>query len=126
MEWLWLHDNIIHNVQPGGFGHLIRLKELKLNGNKLKGINADGFENIGASHYLNIIKLWLSGNPIQCDCDIAWLHKADGKWVAMSDKSSLTCDGPARYSGQNWTAMHDLYHSCVVRGEYREFYIWQC
>ena len=72
--------NEIHTVQQGAFSKLNHLNILFLHGNQLEILPQSAFE---PNHPTSLDKLTLAGNPVQCDCCMAWLMSANGTWITL-------------------------------------------
>ena len=88
MEHINLANSSISSVGPNFFSNLATLgkvRYLNLAGNKLKGFNKDIQQS-------SLSEIYLSGNPIDCNCDMFWFVK----WLnttVVKDSQDIRCVG---------------------------------
>ena len=81
-------NSSIYSIDPNFFSKLTTLgkvRYLNLAGNKLKSFSQD-IQQSGLS------EIYLSGNPIECNCDMFWF----AKWLnttVVKDSQDVRCDG---------------------------------
>ena len=111
---LYFQNNNLKTMSHTMFSHLSRLKILCLENNKLETISDDPFLGLGRltgltlqncglstlsatlfSRVSHIQYLYLNGNPLVCDCQLAWVQKYDECKVVQG-----TCGNPPTASGK--------------------------
>lgn len=94
IETLMLNDNVIRNVVPYTFYKKAKLKKVDLTVNHLESIERNSLrlpdENVGQPSIL------LGGNPIRCDCHMAWfktvnVDNAGQSLPFVADLESIYC-----------------------------------
>ena len=70
LEELYLYKNQLAFIQNDAFKDLIQLKYLWLNQNRLKTLSSAVVQNKP-----HLVQLTLNGNPLECDCCLAWVRK---------------------------------------------------
>ncbi|XP_064487538.1 uncharacterized protein LOC135399730 [Ornithodoros turicata] len=83
-------SNSIIDVR-GAFKHLESLQSVVLEENSLRQLHRASFPDSIAKD----AKVYLQGNPLQCDCQLTWLLPI----VHRSSLKNLTCDGPSWLAG---------------------------
>jgi len=93
VELLNLPSNSISNVEPTSLTGLTRLRHLDLSRNKIQ-VLPDALETVLAP----VESLDLSGNPLYCNCEMAWLRRWFGSPALASrhpdNARSLQCHSP--------------------------------
>ncbi|CAG9853693.1 unnamed protein product [Phyllotreta striolata] len=86
LEWLVelrLQNNLICEVDEGVFGNVPRLKVLNLKNNKLLSFPEVAVDRLRE----NTAQLQVTGNPLDCSCDMLWLKS----WLRESSQTSPRC-----------------------------------
>ena len=89
IEWLELRGNEISEIQVGVLDTIEEsLMKLDLRYNKLTGLNEEVFMKL-----TRLDTLWLAGNPIACNCELAWLRglgpQVELDWAECSSPDSV-------------------------------------
>ncbi len=105
LEFLQLNLNSIDTLEKGCFSDLSSLQTLMLDNNDLKHIFSAIFDPLNRPSNLHSFKF--SNNPIECDCDLTWLVRADGVWLTVSYSSMTSCAGPAAMAGRVWNTLNE-------------------
>ncbi|CAG7818127.1 unnamed protein product [Allacma fusca] len=98
LQWLVelrMNDNGICRLPVGIFDGMSRLKMLVLRNNLLSHI----YESVFYKLKNNIAFLDISGNPISCDCELAWLRNLVTR-EAVQELVEATCDSPNDLKGK--------------------------
>ncbi|XP_025089275.1 slit homolog 3 protein-like [Pomacea canaliculata] len=72
LESLYLHGNLMKFLPDGCFSALTKLKFLALNNNRISVISKNTFDEETRDR---LQKIYLSGNPFYCSCDIRWFQE---------------------------------------------------
>ncbi len=116
-EVLVMHGN---NLNELGYAdpYLFQVKVFDLQGNSIENINDEIYNGIFLSaesiklsnnslkyisqllqHVQNDSKIWLGGNPFECNCDMMWMRD----WLQIStnvmDRENITC-GSGQWKGK--------------------------
>lgn len=89
---LTLQNNMIRALPVGLFSDLRALKRLQLDHNELTTLNACAFDDVDA-----LQEVVMTGNPVHCDCLMAWSSRQD------KAKVHGKCYTPITSKGQNIT-----------------------
>lgn len=98
---LELQNNMIRSLPSGLFSELRLLKRLQLDFNELSTLNACAFDDVDA-----VQEVAMTGNPVHCDCLMAWSSRPDTARVHGK------CHTPMTSKGQNIT-QETKYDVCV-------------
>lgn len=71
---LWMNEMTEDMFEPGSFANTRRPVHLDVTGNKLRSLPAPVFRDLLANKHS---RLSVDGNPLTCDCRLAWLFEAD-------------------------------------------------
>ena len=91
LKQLHLFRNTISNIGDYALYELTNVKFLWLGENKIRNLG----NGCGVRTLKRLRKIWLNGNPIDCDCGMAWLDKLMQKRVLIYG----TCGGPKDRQG---------------------------
>jgi hypothetical protein len=81
-------------IPPGTFDGMSRLKMLVLRNNRLKHL----YESVFYKLRNNISFMDVSGNPLECDCEMTWLRNLMVR-EELQELSDSTCEGPDGLKG---------------------------
>ncbi|XP_037940376.1 toll-like receptor Tollo [Teleopsis dalmanni] len=75
IEILYLNDNLISTIQPYTFFRKQNLMRVYLIRNKLTTLDPNTFRLSPVSIEKEMPQFYVSGNPINCNCDLDWIQK---------------------------------------------------
>jgi len=78
-----LFRNRLAELDGGTLAGPRNLHELDLSWNRLTTLTVESIRGV----FLTLVRLSLSGNPLRCDCDVAWLST----YTALVDRSTTIC-----------------------------------
>ena len=102
LTYLAISHSNIPSLAVETFSNLFALKQLDVNGNKLRTLD------------INILKAWpklfilyLQGNPLQCDCQLqeVWRWCEDRSITTWDHDNVPKCDTPENVKGKPWTVL---------------------
>ncbi len=100
VETLLLNDNHISTVVPYTFFKKSKLRKVDLSVNRLESIDRNALRLTSDEAMSSPPKFYLGGNPIRCDCHMAWFKGINSLQI---DVVSETSGG-----GQNYPVVDDL------------------
>ncbi|XP_069128934.1 leucine-rich repeat and fibronectin type III domain-containing protein 1-like protein [Argopecten irradians] len=133
LQGLYIADMDLERLLPEMFASMKNLRVLDIHGNKIWKIEFDfrfifpslqhfdvsnnlleGLPKIYKDSFATISTLKLSGNPLQCNCELRWL-KSDPKKVFDPEYASkaLVCAGPERVKYAPILRLPDIEFKCV-------------
>ena len=84
-------------VAFNGFLKTMSLSRIDLQNNNLTTIPEDAFK-----YHSGPLIIHLSNNPLNCDCNLAWLRSYDPSKKILGSKTSWTCSGPKKVAGRGF------------------------
>ncbi|XP_013407024.1 leucine-rich repeat neuronal protein 3 [Lingula anatina] len=89
------NNKILIISEPGFHGIEKSLQVLRLNNNKIRTLDKCTFKRLSALRQLTV-----SGNPLHCDCSLAWIQHVSQKSIfTVFDISKAICHSPIRFKG---------------------------
>lgn len=97
LRYLYLDDNKLKNIDPNAFRSLEKLTEVYLDNNALLTVSENLLKN---KSYLSRVSLY--NNPLQCDCNLFWVHNAMVKRrPAFQHSEHMICQSPLTLKGEH-------------------------
>ncbi len=103
MTNMYASGNDIHTIENMAFWEQDNLETLHLSSNNLKTLSKLAFDPNNLP--TNLKELRLNSNPLECDCGLVWLKKADNSWVTVWSATTTVCTGPAELTGRTWDSL---------------------
>ncbi|XP_060064421.1 leucine-rich repeat and fibronectin type III domain-containing protein 1-like protein [Ylistrum balloti] len=133
LQELYIADMDLERLVPVMFTNLKNLRILDVHGNKIWKIDFDfgamfpslqhfdisenllkGLPKRYKDSFANLVNIKLSGNPLQCNCELRWLKHAPKKALDPEYASdALVCTGPERLKYAPILRVPDLEFKCV-------------
>ena len=107
---LLLENNKIRHISKDAFKNFKSLHLIDLSNNLIETIEENPFAELPKC--IDASCLQLDGNPLNCDCDLAWLHKWTENWSELSRKS-LKCTKPEKVAGKNFAELKASQFCCL-------------
>ncbi|KAG8506400.1 Polycystin-1 [Galemys pyrenaicus] len=91
-----LSSNLLRALDGGLLANLSALRQLDISNNRISVLEEATFANL-----LNLSEISLGGNPLACDCGLAWLPRwAEQRQVRLARPEVATCAGPGPLAGR--------------------------
>lgn len=94
LEWLDVSGNQLSILSKNLFIEKTHLQFLNISENLIKSVPNDIFDQSIVINNNNFGQIWLTGNPLECNCDMSWIKKIAEKFVNIGDISSAKCKLP--------------------------------
>ena len=107
---LFLENNKISHIPKDAFKNLKSLHLIKLSNNLIETIEENPFAELPKCSDASCLQL--DSNPLNCDCNLAWLHKWTENWGDLSRKS-LKCTKPDKVAGKNFAELKASQFCCL-------------
>ena len=110
LDSLFLENNKISHIPKDAFKNLKSLHLIKLSNNLIETIDENPFAELPKCS--DTLCPQLDGNPLNCDCKMAWLHKWTENWDELARKS-LKCTKPEKVAGKNFAELKPSQFCCL-------------
>lgn len=94
LEYLDISANKIRNIPKNLFLEKTHIQAFNISENFIKSVYEDIFEQSLVINANNFGQIWLSGNPLECNCEMSWIQNASEKFVKIADNLIAQCKLP--------------------------------
>ena len=114
MAALYLHNNLIENIENESFKNNLALNRVELHDNLLRTLPGCMFDPL--NHPSHIRHFRISGNNLSCNETLCWLRYAEQNWITLYQPDQIVC-GEGALKDWTWDAISLQDLNCNTTGQ---------